>query len=65
MNSPRRSTSESVGDSPAFMTTPDRDTSWIPTIQPTETPPQTTSRGTVGRSALAQTATAATPIPVT
>ena len=65
MNSPRRSTSDSLGDSPALMPATDRAASPIPTIQPTEKNAQTTSRGPVGRKALTRITTTATTIPLT
>ena len=65
MNSPKRSTSESVGGMPRFKPTRERPTSTMPTIQATTTPAHATSRGPTGRKALANITTTATPMAVT
>ncbi len=65
MNSPKRSTSESVGGMPRFKPTSERPTSTMPKIQAMTTPAHTRSRGSTGRKALANITTTATPMPVT
>ena len=64
MNSPNRSTSESVGGRPSWMTA-NRPTSAMPTSQATQKPAQATSRGTSGRKALATTSGTAAAMPAT
>jgi hypothetical protein len=64
VNSPKRSTSESVGVRPG-PTRELRAASTMPTIQAGATPAHTTSRGVAGRKALARITAADTPMPTT
>ncbi len=64
MNSPNRSTSESVGGMARLMAVPDRASSQKVRIQPMATPAHTTKRGSAGRKALPRTTPAATTMPI-
>ena len=65
VNSPKRSTSDSVGSRPTLKPTRERPTSTMLSTQAMTTPAHTTTRGSGARKALANITTAATPMEIT